>query len=38
MVMAAMKLDPISILGDFVIKYENIAENATDCACPDGIP
>ena len=33
-----MKLVPINILGDFVIKYENIDENATDCACPDGIP
>ena len=33
-----MKQVPISIFGDFVIKYENIDENATDCACPDGIP
>lgn len=33
-----MKLVPISIFGDFVIKYENTVVNATDCACPDGIP
>lgn len=33
-----MKLVPINIFGDFVIRYENIDENATDCACPDGIP